>query len=97
MPPVRRFPHKLSAPREHLQQVVNASTLVPRQPGLLHHRPLPQIASLPSPPKQPKPVFSGPLRYYTKQLRLHAWVTSLLDNHYHTLGYLRAGENLAES
>ena len=22
------------------------------------------------------------------------WVTSLLDNHYHTLGYLRVGENL---
>ena len=25
-----------------------------------------------------------------------AWVTTLLDNHYHTVGYLRVGENLKE-
>jgi hypothetical protein len=31
---------------------------------------------------------------YTHQFSFTPWVTSLLDNHYHTLGYLRIGENL---
>ena len=31
---------------------------------------------------------------YTNEYRFTPWVTSLLDNHYHTLGYLKVGENL---
>lgn len=32
--------------------------------------------------------------HYTAQYAFTPWVTSLLDNHYHTLGYLKVGENL---
>ncbi|MDZ4658636.1 MAG: hypothetical protein SH868_13755 [Bythopirellula sp.] len=41
-----------------------------------------------------KHVFWGRFDYYTKQYEFFPWVTSLLDNHYHTLGYLRVGDNL---
>ena len=41
-----------------------------------------------------KDVFWDRFEHYTKQYRFVPWVTSLLDNHYHTLGYLYEGNNL---
>jgi hypothetical protein len=32
--------------------------------------------------------------HYTTEFRFTPWVTSLLDNHYHTIGYLKIGANL---
>ncbi|MDZ4658386.1 MAG: transposase [Bythopirellula sp.] len=42
-----------------------------------------------------KRVFWDRFEYYTKEFRFVPWVTSLLDNHYHTLGYLYEGRNLS--
>jgi REP element-mobilizing transposase RayT len=44
--------------------------------------------------EQAKHIFWDRFDYYTKQYEFFPWVTSLLDNHYHTLGYLRVGNNL---
>lgn len=44
--------------------------------------------------EQAKRVFWDRFDHYTKQYRFVPWVTSLLDNHYHTLGYLYEGQNL---
>jgi REP element-mobilizing transposase RayT len=41
-----------------------------------------------------KTVFWNKFETYTTQFGFVPWITSLLDNHYHTLGYLRIGENL---
>lgn len=41
-----------------------------------------------------KAVFWDRFDHYTTKYEFYPWVTSLLDNHYHTLGYLRTGENL---
>lgn len=41
-----------------------------------------------------KLVFWDRFHSYTNQFGYTPWVTSLLDNHYHTLGYLRSGKNL---
>jgi hypothetical protein len=41
-----------------------------------------------------KGVFWERFHHYTQQYEFFPWVTSLLDNHYHTLGYLKVGENL---
>jgi len=41
-----------------------------------------------------KAVFWDRFEHYTDQAGFVPWVTSLLDNHYHTLGYLRLGLNL---
>jgi hypothetical protein len=41
-----------------------------------------------------KAVFWNRFDHYTVEYGFVPWVTSLLDNHYHTLGYLRVGENL---
>lgn len=41
-----------------------------------------------------KAVFWDRFEYYTEQFGFTPWVTSLLDNHYHTLGYLKVGRNL---
>jgi hypothetical protein len=41
-----------------------------------------------------KAVFWDRFNFYTGKFEFFPWVTSLLDNHYHTLGYLRVGENL---
>ena len=43
-----------------------------------------------------KAVFWDRFLFYTSLLGFVPWVTSLLNNHYHTLGYLRVGENLGE-
>lgn len=41
-----------------------------------------------------KELFWNRFSHYTQEFGFVPWVTSLLDNHYHTLGYLRSGENL---
>jgi len=41
-----------------------------------------------------KAIFWDRFDFYTHEFGFVPWVTSLLDNHYHTLGYLRFGENL---
>jgi REP element-mobilizing transposase RayT len=41
-----------------------------------------------------KAVFWDRFEHYAAEFRFTPWVTSLLDNHYHTLGYLRIGEKL---
>jgi len=43
-----------------------------------------------------KAVFWGRFDHYTAEFGYVPWVTSLLDNHYHTLGYLREGKNLSK-
>ncbi|MHB1156518.1 MAG: transposase [Phycisphaerales bacterium] len=45
-------------------------------------------------PEQAKQVFWAQFEKYTQQFGFTPWVTSLIDNHYHTLGYLRIGEKL---
>jgi REP element-mobilizing transposase RayT len=41
-----------------------------------------------------KIIFWNRFDHYTAEFGFVPWVTSLMDNHYHTLGYLRAGANL---
>ena len=41
-----------------------------------------------------KAVFWDRFDYYTLLYGFVPWVTTLLDNHYHTLGYLKVGEQL---
>jgi REP element-mobilizing transposase RayT len=41
-----------------------------------------------------KAVFWERFEHYTAEFAFTPWVTSLLDNHYHTLGYLREGAAL---
>jgi hypothetical protein len=41
-----------------------------------------------------KEIFWNRFGHYTKEFGFVPWITSLIDNHYHTLGYLRTGENL---
>lgn len=41
-----------------------------------------------------KDVFWDRFDHYTDEFGFTRWVTSLLDNHYHTLGYLRRGDAL---
>lgn len=41
-----------------------------------------------------KAIFWDRFEHYTAQAGFVPWVASLLDNHYHMLGYLRVGENL---
>jgi hypothetical protein len=43
---------------------------------------------------KPNPFFWDRFDKYTAQFGFTPWVTSLLDNHDHTLGYLRLGANL---
>jgi REP element-mobilizing transposase RayT len=42
-----------------------------------------------------KSVFWDRFDHYADEFGFVPWVTSLLDNHYHTLGYLRIGKNLS--
>ena len=42
-----------------------------------------------------KKIFWDRFDHYTSEFSFVPWVTSLLDNHYHTLGYLRFGKNLS--
>ncbi len=41
-----------------------------------------------------KAVFWDRFELYTQEARFTPWVTSLLDNHYHVLGYCKLGNNL---
>jgi REP element-mobilizing transposase RayT len=41
-----------------------------------------------------KAVFWDRFEHYTSQFGFAPWITTLLDNHYHTLGYLSVGTNL---
>lgn len=41
-----------------------------------------------------KQIFWDRFDHYTGNYGFTPWVTSLLDNHYHTLGYLKRGEGL---
>jgi REP element-mobilizing transposase RayT len=41
-----------------------------------------------------KSVFWNRFDHYTQQFGFVPWVTSLVNNHYHTLGYLREGDQL---
>jgi hypothetical protein len=44
--------------------------------------------------EEAKKIFWYRFDHYTKEFGFTPWITSLLDKHYHTLGYLRVGENL---
>jgi hypothetical protein len=41
-----------------------------------------------------KEIFWDRFSHYTTEFDFVPWVTSLIDNHYHTLGYLKIGKNL---
>jgi REP element-mobilizing transposase RayT len=41
-----------------------------------------------------KALFWNRFEHYTAEFGFTPWVTSLVDNHYHTLGYLRVGADL---
>ena len=41
-----------------------------------------------------KAIFWNRFDHYTRHYGFVPWVTSLMDNHYHTLGYMRVGDNL---
>lgn len=41
-----------------------------------------------------KAIFWDRFHYYTLKYGFVPWVSSLMDNHYHFLGYLKVGENL---
>src|SRR5438105_260791 len=43
---------------------------------------------------QAKAVFWDRFEHYTKLHRFVPWVTTLIDNHYHTVGYLYVGTEL---
>jgi len=45
-------------------------------------------------PEEAKAVFWDRFEFYAKEFGFVPWVTSLLENHYHTLGYLKMGKNL---
>jgi hypothetical protein len=44
--------------------------------------------------EQAKAVFWDRFNHYTNEFGFTPWVTSLMDNHWHTEGYLRIGANL---
>jgi hypothetical protein len=44
--------------------------------------------------EQAKAIFWDRFNHYTKHYRFIPWVTTLLDNHYHTIGYVEIGTNL---
>jgi len=44
--------------------------------------------------EEAKQVFWDRFEHYTRTCTFEPWITSLIDNHYHALGFLRAGEQL---
>lgn len=46
--------------------------------------------------EQAKRVFWDRFEHYVQQYEFVPWIMCLLDNHYHTLGYLSRGENLGK-
>jgi hypothetical protein len=43
-----------------------------------------------------KEIFWDRFHHHTSRFRFTPWVTSLLDNHYHVLGYCKQGDSLGE-
>ena len=43
-----------------------------------------------------KAIFWDRFEHYTSQHRFAPWITSVMDNHYHTLGYCEIGRELGE-
>jgi hypothetical protein len=41
-----------------------------------------------------KNIFWNQFDRYSEEFGFVPWITSLIDNHYHTIGYLKVGENL---
>lgn len=41
-------------------------------------------------------IFWDRFNFYTKEYGFVPWVTTLIGNHYHTLGYLKTGRNLGQ-
>jgi REP element-mobilizing transposase RayT len=46
--------------------------------------------------EEPKAIVWDRFYYYTAMFGFIPWITALLDNHYHTIGYLRRGEDLGK-
>lgn len=46
--------------------------------------------------EQAKAVFWTQFERYTREFEFTPWVTSLIDNHYHTIGYNKWGRNLGD-
>jgi REP element-mobilizing transposase RayT len=46
--------------------------------------------------EEAKLIFWDRFEHYAAEFRFTPWVTSLLDNHYHTLGYMREGAVLSK-
>lgn len=46
--------------------------------------------------EQAKAVFWDRFDYYTHKHEFTPWITSLIDNHYHVLGYCKHGDSLGE-
>jgi len=44
--------------------------------------------------EQAKEIFWDRFEHYTEKYGFTPWITCLLDNHYHTLGYIKHGDNL---
>jgi len=44
--------------------------------------------------EQAKQIFWDRFEHYTKEAGFIWWIASLMDNHYHTVGYLREGKKL---
>jgi hypothetical protein len=44
--------------------------------------------------REARDVFWDRFAHYAKESTFYPWVVSLLDNHYHALGYLKVGRNL---
>src|SRR5215204_4810609 len=46
--------------------------------------------------EQAKQIFWDRFNHYTQIHGFEPWVTTLLDNHYHTVGYLNVGKELGQ-
>jgi REP element-mobilizing transposase RayT len=46
--------------------------------------------------EQAKAIFWDRFDHYCEEFHFVPWVTSLLDNHYHTLGYIKNGRNIGK-
>ncbi len=44
--------------------------------------------------EQAKAIFWNRFEHWAAALSFVPWITTLMDNHYHTIGYLRVGQNL---
>jgi REP element-mobilizing transposase RayT len=43
-----------------------------------------------------KEIFWDRFLHYTREAKFQPWIVSLIDNHYHVLGYCEVGDNLGE-